>query len=410
MTLRHPSRRRSVIALILLGVVVGAMAPSLLVRATTGARSRSPHRPRAARRPFPARPHPARAAARRRADGGGQRAHRSAPRWRGGADLPAQRPRRGPAPGSDSTLAATGIRPVSDAAPAVAAQTGIRVDGTLVLDRLAFAGLVDAIGASPWMSRPRWWRATGSATSPQSSRWGRAPWTAPRRRCTHSRSTGRARVGAPGAVQPSLERGPAKLPGEPEKVRAILGNLGALARSDQATAVQADLLARAARASRAHTMAMADLAVLPGAEGPDPQSWIDPAAAEVQARTLFASELLPPEQPPVRVRLCRRRHDRSGAGAARPAEPGRLQRRVAGRSTVSAASRPAASPSTIAAAGSSSPTSVGSSRSPWGNPRRRGGGPCSLPGAPLTLVYSVPVATRRPRRPGSPPRHQPARV
>lgn len=404
MTLRHPSRRRSVIALILLGVVVGAMA-LVIARAGDDGRPQPQPTPSASgSETLP--PRDPTLLVQLRDDAlmavdnvlTGVHPDGAAAQIFLPSDLVVDLLR-----GSDSTLAATGIRPVSDAAPAVAAQTGIRVDGTLVLDRLAFAGLVDAIGGitldvpTPVVARDRF----GNVTSviPLGTRTLDGPEAAV---YALTLNRGEPESARQARFSQAWNAVLAKLPGEPEKVRAILGNLGALARSDQATAVQADVLARAARASRAHTMAMADLAVLPGAEGPDPQSWIDPAAAEVQARTLFASELLPPEQPPVRVRLY--------AGAATIAQVQALRDRLsragfsvvwAGRSNVSAASRPAASPSTIAAAGQQFADLGRELAVAMGQPATQVAvDPAASPGAPLTLVYSVPVATPSAASPG----------
>ncbi|MFI0433921.1 MAG: LCP family protein, partial [Candidatus Nanopelagicales bacterium] len=297
--------------------------------------------------------------------------------------------------GRDATLAGTGIRPVTDAAPAVAAPTGIRVDGTLVLDRLAFAGLVDAIGGitvdvrEPVVARDRFGNVT--AVIPLGTRTLDGPEAA---MYALTLNRGEPESARQARFTQAWNAVLVALPSEPERVRAILGNLGALARSDQATATQADVLAGAGRAMRSHRMAMADLAVVPGAEGPDPITWVDPAAAEVQARTLFASEVLPPAQPPVRVRLY--------AGAATIAQTQVLRDQLsrAGFSVVWAGR--AAAPAATATGSASSIVVAGPEFLRFGQELARVVGlstaavkvdASASPGAPLTLTYSAPAAS-----------------
>lgn len=391
MTLRHPSRRRSVIALVLLAVVVGAMA-LVIARAGSGEPQPQPSASSASGSAPSAGPNPTllvqlRDDALMAVDNvlTGTRPEGAAELFLP-SDLVVDLLR-----GHDSTLAATGIRPVSDAAPAVAAQTGIRVDGTLVLDRLAFAGLVDSIGGitldikEPVVAHDGYGYVT--AIVPLGVRTLDGPEAAV---YVLTLNPGEPEARRQARFAQAWNAVLAKLPGEPDKVRAILGNLGALARSDQATAIQADVLAKAARASRAHTLATADLAVRPGAEGPDPESWIDPGAAQVQARTLFADEVLPPAKPPVRVRLY------AGTAAVGEVQVVRDKLIRAGFSVVwsgpATPPAPAGAVSSIAAAaaqfqdvGRDLATAIGQPATPVTVDA------AASPGAPLTLVYSEPV-------------------
>ena len=73
--------------------------------------------------------------------------------------------------GQSRILQDTGTLPLEKAGQMVAAQSGSSVGGTFAMDRLAFAGQIDAVGGSNSTSRPRWWLGWVRQCVSRSCRW-----------------------------------------------------------------------------------------------------------------------------------------------------------------------------------------------------------------------------------------------
>jgi hypothetical protein len=304
MTVRHPSRRRSVIALVILVVIVTAMA--IIIRNTGTSQPLTD--PTAA--PTPALPPNPTLLVQLRDDGltnvdsvvmGLDTADKRGSSWYLPQNLVVDL-----VAGRDETLGLTGFKPISEAAGLVRAQTGVRVDNTFVLDRLAFAGLVDAVGG-----------VTLTIEQPLvvKDRFGNVTEVIPLGERTLDGPQAAAYALYLGPGQPETERMDrfeqvwqavlAKLPANADQMRAILGSLGALARATAPLAQLADFLVVAGDYARANAWATGDLPTRPGAYGPLPLAWIEPASAQVQALALFGEDGLVGADAPLRVRTYR---------------------------------------------------------------------------------------------------------
>lgn len=202
------------------------------------------------------------------------------------------------------TLGATGAAPIQQAPNLVAAQTGVRTDGAFVLDRLAFAGLVDAVGGIQvevpatiaFIDRAGTTLAVipaGSQTldGPEAALYAtyRAPGAPPDDQYARFQQ-------AWNAVLP-------KLPDSVDRMRAILGSLGALARSTESIAPLSEFLTRAGESARGSAWRSDSVAVRPGAIGPLPIFWVDAGAAAAQVLGLMPAAVTDPTLQPVRVRV-----------------------------------------------------------------------------------------------------------
>ena len=305
MSVRHPSRRRSVIALALLAVV--ALAMGLVVWANRDAPEPvPPPTPTASPTVAPLEAEPTLLVQVRDdtftnvgnvlvalADDGS------------GAQLYLPHSLAMAAVGNrQETLGATGAAPIQQAPDLVAAQTGVRTDGALVLDRLAFAGLVDAVGGIQvdvpatiaFVDRAGTTLAVipaGSQTldGPEAALYAtyRTPGAPPEEQYLRFQQ-------AWNAVLPLL-------PDSVDRMRAILGSLGALARSTQSIAPLAEFLTDAGETARAAQWRSDSIAVRPGAIGPLPIFWVDAGAAATQVQSLMPAAVTDPALQPVRVRV-----------------------------------------------------------------------------------------------------------
>ena len=202
------------------------------------------------------------------------------------------------------TLGSTGAAPIQQAPDLVAAQTGVRTDGAFVLDRLAFAGLVDAVGGI---------EIDVPATIAFEDRAGTTLAVIP---------AGRQTLDGPEAALYATYRMPGALPEDQylrfqqawnallpllpdsvERMRAILGSLGALARSTQSIAPLAEFLTKAGTTARGTQWRSESVAVRPGAIGPLPIFWLDAGAVALQVQALMPTAVIDPALQPVRVRV-----------------------------------------------------------------------------------------------------------
>lgn len=302
MSVRHPSRRRSVIALVLLAIIVTAMA--VVIRTSgTGQPLVDPTVP-----PVPPLPTYPTLLVQVRDDG-----LTSVNNVVMGLDSAANSGSSLYLPqnlvvdlveGRDETLGLTGFQPIARAGSLVSAQTGMRVDHTFVMDRLAFAGLIDSVGgisldiAEPLVVQARWGSIVeiipmGLRTldGPQAAIYSLyLPPGAPE-------SERQARFAA--VWQAILEQ----LPSNPDQMRAVLASLGALSRSTDTLAALAEFLTAAGTDSSAGRWTSANLPTTPGAYGPLPVQWVEPVAATETTRRLFPEAMLSDDAPPVRVRV-----------------------------------------------------------------------------------------------------------
>lgn len=202
------------------------------------------------------------------------------------------------------TLGATGVAPIQQAPELVEAQTGVRTDGALVLDRLAFAGLVDAVGGIQvevpatvaFVDRAGTTLAvipagTQALDGPEAALYATylTPGAPPEEQYLRFQQ-------AWNALLPLL-------PDSEDRMRAILGSLGALARSTQSIAPLAQFLTEAGRTARGAQWRSDSLAVRPGAIGPLPIFWVDVSAAATQVQALMPTAVTDPALQPVRVRV-----------------------------------------------------------------------------------------------------------
>lgn len=204
----------------------------------------------------------------------------------------------------DERLARTGVRPISQAPPLVAAQTGWRVDGAFVLDRLAYAGLVDSVGGvevtleQPLVVVDRF--GTVTTTIEAGTRVLNGPEAAVYSMYLAPGESEAARIAR---FQQTWSQVVEALPAEPERIRAVFGSLGALARSTQPVAVLADFFAAAGDARRAGAWRESVLPTRPAPMGPTVVEWIEPGPAQLQSAILFPAAVPPLVDPPLRVRV-----------------------------------------------------------------------------------------------------------
>lgn len=202
------------------------------------------------------------------------------------------------------TLGATGAAPIQQAPDLVAAQTGVRTDGAFVLDRLAFAGLVDAVGGIEvevpatiaFVDRAGTTLAvipagTQTLDGPEAALYAtyRAPGAPPEDQFVRFQQ-------AWNALLP-------KLPDSVDRMRAILGSLGALARSTESIAPLSEFLTRAGESARGTAWRSDSILVRPGAIGPLPIFWVDAGPAAAQVLGLMPAAVTDPTLQPVRVRV-----------------------------------------------------------------------------------------------------------
>lgn len=202
------------------------------------------------------------------------------------------------------TLGATGAAPIQQAPTLIGDQTGVRTDGAFVLDRLAFAGLVDAVGGIQvevpatiaFVDRAGTTLAvipSGSQTldGPEAALYAtyRAPGAPPEDQYVRFQQ-------AWDALLPLL-------PDSVDRMRAILGSLGALARSTQSIAPLSEFLTQAGETARGPAWRSESIAVRAGAIGPLPIFWVDPAVAAAQVQSLMPAAVTDPTLQPVRVRV-----------------------------------------------------------------------------------------------------------
>ena len=202
------------------------------------------------------------------------------------------------------TLGATGAAPIQQAPDLVAAQTGVRTDGAFVLDRLAFAGLVDAVGGIEvevpatiaFVDRAGTTLAvipagTQTLDGPEAALYAtyRAPGAPPEDQFVRFQQ-------AWNALLP-------KLPDSVDRMRAILGSLGALARSTESIAPLSEFLTRAGESARGTAWRSDSILVRSGAIGPLPIFWVDAGPAAAQVLGLMPAAVTDPTLQPVRVRV-----------------------------------------------------------------------------------------------------------
>lgn len=202
------------------------------------------------------------------------------------------------------TLGATGAAPIAQAPELVSLQTGVRIDGALVLDRLAFAGLVDAVGGvtvevpqtTAFVDRA----GTTLAVIPAGTQTLDGPEAA-------LYATFRGRELSPASqylrFQQVWNALLPLLPDSEDRMRAILGSLGALARSTQAVAPLSQFLVRAGSTARGGSLPSEEIVVRDGAIGPLPISWVDAPRVQQQVLGLIPWAVVDPAVQPVRVRV-----------------------------------------------------------------------------------------------------------
>lgn len=206
--------------------------------------------------------------------------------------------------GQSRILQDTGTLPLEKAGQMVAAQSGSQVGGTFAMDRLAFAGLVDAVGGveltikTPVVAKDGYGNVLtivplGQRTLDGPSAAVYAMYLAPNEPEIN-------RIQRFKAVWNAVL---AKLPPQAEKVRAILGSLGALARSTQPVEVVAAFLTQAGDNVREAKLASGVAHTYPGSLGPLPISWITPAKMSAQVASLLPWALITPSSPQPRVRV-----------------------------------------------------------------------------------------------------------
>lgn len=202
------------------------------------------------------------------------------------------------------TLGATGAAPIAQAPQVVGLQTAVRVDGALVLDRLAFAGLVDAVGGvtievadtTAFVDRAGTTLAvipagTQNLDGPEAALYAtfRGAELSPASQYVRFQQVWNALVPL--------------LPDSEDRMRAILGSLGALARSTQPVAPLSQFLVQAGATARQGLLRGEEIAVRDGAIGPLPISWVDAGRVEQQVSALMPKAVVDPAVQPVRVRV-----------------------------------------------------------------------------------------------------------
>lgn len=388
----HPSRRRSVIALALLAVIVLAMAAVAITNRSGGDNDSQPTpQPSPTTETLDADPTLLVQLRNDRFQNVGNVLVAIAPNNAGSQMyLPSETVLRAVGTG-EQTLSDTGVSPIQEAPGLVTAQTAVRVDGALVLDRLAFAGLVDAVGGVT-VDIPETIAFTDrfgstAAVIPGGTQTLDGPEAA--LYATYDRPT--TTVPQYLRFQQVWNALLPKLPQEPERLRAILGSLGALARSTQSIAPLGEFLAQAGVASRGSSWVSDTVAVRPGAVGPLPLAYIDPGPAYAQVQTLFGPAVLRPQTPPVRARVYNSGATDAEVSALTNAPPDGLQFVWSGPSeplltqskVVVADERYVALGRRVAVAAGLLPAVVDVD-------------PAGTPGAPVSLFYAGPQVLERP--------------
>lgn len=387
MSIRHPSRRRGVLAIIFLVLVVGVMA-AVLIRGAAGDTPATPNPSPTSLAERPTLLVQLRDDSLRTVDNVVMGLH---PTAAGEGAVALYLPGNlvvDLREGMDETTADLGVRPIADAGPLLSAQTGVRVDGSFVMDRLAFAGLVDSVGGvelqltEPLVTKDGFGNITGiipvgtrTLDGPQAAVY--ALYLGPDEPQT-ARQERFARV-----WQEVL----AQLPENPERVRAILGNLGALARSTDVTDLLADYLTATGQAVRAGRIRSADVATRPGALGPLPIQWTDPAPVAVQAAELFPGALVSDDPDAIRVRVFR------GTAQIAQMEAYTAQLKSAGVIPVWAGTGASVPLSAVAAATDADLAAAQRVATLSGaDPAGVVVGVLDSPGAPVTVTYAAPAA------------------
>ncbi len=204
--------------------------------------------------------------------------------------------------GQSRILQDTGTQPLESAGTQISAQSGAQVNGTFVMDRLAFAGLVDAVGGvsldikKPVVAKDGFGNVV--AIVPLGSRTLDGPSAAVYAMYLPPGAPESERIAR---FQQVWLKVLAQLPPQPERVRAILGSLGALARSTQPVEVVAQFLAEAGANVRGRAVVNAVAPTSPGAVGPLPASWIRRIAMAGQVAKLLPWAAIAADAPRPRV-------------------------------------------------------------------------------------------------------------
>lgn len=212
------------------------------------------------------------------------------------------------------TVGGSGVLSQGDAVQLTSAQTGVRIDGALTLDRLAFAGLIDNAGpVTIQVAR----NTTIPNTDPEAPGSGSRILLAGTHVMDGQTAAAYALADVPG--EPVADRGARflavwsatlqALPAEPERIRQVLTSLGALARSnvsaDEVAVVlageRASILDGTARTGslpvRRYGLRAADQArssPIPGVRPVSLRGWrIDQPTADPLLSELFSDLLLP---------------------------------------------------------------------------------------------------------------------
>jgi hypothetical protein len=391
MSVPHPSRRRSVIALALLAFVVLAMAAVAWTNRTSGGGEVQPTpQPSPTEEAFDADPTLLVQLRNDRFQNVGNVIVAVRPEDSGAQMyLPSDIVLRTVGNGQQ-TLSDTGVSPIQEAPELVTAQTAVRVDGALVLDRLAFAGFVDAVGGVT-VEIPE--------TIAFVDRFGATPAVLPAgsQALDGPEAALYATYNRPTTAVPQLVRFQQvwdallpKLPEDPDRMRAILGSLGALARSTKSIGPLGEFLADAGQAARGSAWQSATVQVRPGAVGPLPLSYIDPAPAYALVQTLFGPAVVQPQAPPVRVRVYAAGAEVAEVSVLTGAPPPGVQFVWSGPTAALTASRVVVVDDRYLAAGRQVAAAAGLV------PAVVEVDPAATPGAPITVFFAGPQVLERP--------------
>ena len=206
--------------------------------------------------------------------------------------------------GQSRILQDTGTLPLEKAGQMVAAQSGSSVGGTFAMDRLAFAGLVDAVGGvelnikTPVVAKDGYGNVL--TIVPLCQRTLDGPSAAVYAMYLAPEEPEINRIQRFTAVWNAVL---AKLPPQAEKVRAILGSLGALARSTQPVEVVAAFLTQAGDDVRESKLQTGVAPTYPGSLGPLPISWVQPGKMSSQVSALLPWAITSPTSAQPRVRV-----------------------------------------------------------------------------------------------------------
>lgn len=207
-------------------------------------------------------------------------------------------------PSGTATLAEFGPQPPQMTQALVGGQLGVSIPNGLIMDRLAFAALVDAVGGvvvdNP---NPIYGRKSG----------GKRVLLFP---------AGQIRLYGPAAASYALHLGPkenqsdrmarfdqvwmrvvAGLPQDEQRMRSILTSLGSSARSSTAVGVMATILVNYQRAQAAQAVLAGSLPARATGVGPSAVFTPDPVATTAVSTRLFSGTLLTPGAEGVRPRI-----------------------------------------------------------------------------------------------------------